>query len=47
VRRSLVALGLRTLLAYAVIGLCLSVTQNLVGLFTGHLTAFVWDWLDH
>jgi hypothetical protein len=42
VRRSLVALGLRTLLAYVVIGLCLSVTQNLVGLFTGHLTAFVW-----
>jgi hypothetical protein len=42
VRRSLVALGGRTLLAYAVIGLCFSVTQNLVGLVTGHLTAFVW-----
>jgi hypothetical protein len=37
-----VALGLRTLLAYAVIGQCLSVTPNLVGLFTGHLTVFAW-----
>jgi hypothetical protein len=42
VRRSLVRLGLRMLLAYVVIGLSLSVTQNLVGLLIGHLTAFAW-----
>lgn len=34
--------AVHVLLGYATLGLLISVTQNVVGLFTGNLSAFVW-----